>query len=235
MTCAQGLLRLLWGGGPEVGVLRDWTSDKVIAYFGSGASLQLFTDASSKNGLGFHLKQQQPDHSWKTIQKGSRTLTSAETRYAPTKLELQATRKCHIFLAGTTFKLFTDHRPLVNICNKRKLDDVSNSRILRSLLKLMDYNFTVEYIPGSHNKAADSFSRHPVDIPDESDETHGEMQTLFFRMCRLSQAQKADCSFRLERIRNATENDLEYQLLKTQVWQGFPEYKHELPELVHLY
>ena len=24
MTCAQGLLRLLWGGGPEVGVLRDW-------------------------------------------------------------------------------------------------------------------------------------------------------------------------------------------------------------------
>ena len=23
MTCAQGLLRLLWGGGPEVGVLRD--------------------------------------------------------------------------------------------------------------------------------------------------------------------------------------------------------------------
>ena len=24
MTCAQGLLRLLWGGGPEVGMLRDW-------------------------------------------------------------------------------------------------------------------------------------------------------------------------------------------------------------------
>ena len=23
MTCAQGLLRLLWGGGAEVGVLRD--------------------------------------------------------------------------------------------------------------------------------------------------------------------------------------------------------------------
>ena len=23
MTCAQRLLRLLWGGGPEVGVLRD--------------------------------------------------------------------------------------------------------------------------------------------------------------------------------------------------------------------
>ena len=29
MTCAQGLLRLLWGG-PEVGVLRDWTEGTVV-------------------------------------------------------------------------------------------------------------------------------------------------------------------------------------------------------------
>ena len=28
MTCAQGLLRLLWGGGPEVGVLRDWVEER---------------------------------------------------------------------------------------------------------------------------------------------------------------------------------------------------------------
>ena len=56
----------------------------------------------------------------------------------------------------------------------------------------MDYNFTVEYISGSHNKLADSFSRHPVDSPDESDEVHGEM--LFLQMCCLSQAEKADCS-----------------------------------------
>ena len=28
MTCAQGLLRLLWGG-PEVGVLRDWLDESI--------------------------------------------------------------------------------------------------------------------------------------------------------------------------------------------------------------
>ena len=55
------------------------TSNKVIAYFRSGSPLQLFIDASLKNGLEFHLKQQQPDHSWKKIQTGSRTLNSAET------------------------------------------------------------------------------------------------------------------------------------------------------------
>ena len=32
MTCAQGLLRLLWGE-PEVGVLRDWLSKKACSWF----------------------------------------------------------------------------------------------------------------------------------------------------------------------------------------------------------
>ena len=41
----------------------------------------------------------------------------------------------------------------------------------------MDYNFTAKNIPGSHNKEADSFSRHPVNIPDESVETHSEICT----------------------------------------------------------
>ena len=90
-------------------------------------------------------------------------------------------------------------------------------------------------IPGSQNKAPDSFSRHSVDNSDKSDEAHGEIQTFSLQICCLSQAQKSDCSFRLERIRNAAENDLEYQLLKTQVWQSFPMHKHESPELVHPY
>ena len=32
MTCAQGLLRLLWGGA-EVGVLRDWVYSKTLVGF----------------------------------------------------------------------------------------------------------------------------------------------------------------------------------------------------------
>ena len=96
--------------------------------------------------------------------------------------------------------------------HKRKLNDASNSRILRSLLKLMGYNFTVAYIPGSHSEASDFFSHHLVDNPDKSDETHGKIQTFILQMYCLSQAQKAESSFRLERIRNTAENDLEYQL-----------------------
>ena len=116
------------------------TSNNVIVYYRPGAPLRLFTNASLKHGLGFYLKQQQIDNNWKTIQTGSRTLKSAETRYAPIKLELQAfvyaTKKCHNFLVGTKFNLFTDHSPLVSICNKRRLDNINNSRILQSLLKI---------------------------------------------------------------------------------------------------
>ena len=180
----------------------------------------MFTDASLKHGLGFYLKQQQTDNDWKTIQTGSRTLTPAETRYAPIELELQAivyaTKKCHNFLAGTKFNLFTDHRPLVNICNKRRLDKINNSRILQSLLKLMDYNFTVNYIPGSQNKVADS-------------------QAFFLRICCLSQAEMADCSFQLEKLKQIADNDMEYQFLKAQINQGFPQNKHNLSELLQPY
>ena len=179
------------------------TSNNVIAYYRPGAPLRLFTDASLKHGLGFYLKQQQTDNNWKTIQTGSRTLTPAETIYAPIELELQAivyaTKKCHNFFAGTKFNLFTDHRPLVSICNKQRLDNINNSRLLRSLLKSMDYNFTVNYISGSQNKVADSFSRNPVDNPDETDQQHADSQEFFLRLCRLSQAEMADCSFRLEK------------------------------------
>ena len=59
------------------------TSNNVIAYYRPGTPLRLFTDASLKHDLGFYLKQQQIDNDWKTIQTGSRTLTPAETRYAP--------------------------------------------------------------------------------------------------------------------------------------------------------
>ena len=213
-------------------------SNNVTAYR-PGAPLRLFTDASLKHGLGFYLKQQQIDNDWKTIQTGSRTVTPTETRYAPIELELQAIvytmKKCHTFLAGTKFNLFTDHRPLVSICNKQRLNNINNSRILRSLLKLIDYNFTVNYIPGSQNKVADSFSRNPVDNLDETDQQHADSQAFFLQTCRLSQAKMADCSFQLEQLKKTADNDVEYQLLKAQINQGFPQNKHDLSELLHPY
>ena len=88
---------------------------------------------------------------------------------------------------------------------------------------------------GSQNKVADSFSRNPVDNPDETDQQHADSQAFFLRICRLSQAEMADCSFRLEKLKEIADNDVEYQLLKAQINQGFPQNKHDLSDLLHPY
>ena len=59
------------------------TSEHVLGYNRPNAPMQLYTDACLKNCLGFVLKQQQPDLSWRPIQLGSRTLHDAKTRFAP--------------------------------------------------------------------------------------------------------------------------------------------------------
>ena len=60
------------------------TSEHVRAFHRPNAPMQLYTDASLKNVLGFVLKQQQPDLLWRPIQLGSHnTLHDAETHYAP--------------------------------------------------------------------------------------------------------------------------------------------------------
>jgi len=148
-------------------------SDKILAYYCQGRPFRLFTDASNINGLGCVLQQMQTDGTWRPIQVASRSLLDAETRYHPVELELQcvawATRKCRTFLLGNRFICYTDHQPLVNIWIKKRLDEMVNSRISKSLMKLMDYDFKMEWIPGVNNKIADALSRNPAATPDETD------------------------------------------------------------------
>ena len=178
------------------------TSEHMQAYYRPNAPMQLYTDASLKNGLGFVLKQQQPDLSWRPIQLGSRMLHDAETRYAPIELELQAivyaTSKCNMCLGGHNFVIFTDHRPLTTICYKRRFHD----RILRSLVKLMDYNCIVEYLPGVENRTADTLSRQPTDTPTQHEIENLTQPVFHINTARRVQAEAADCSFRLQQIQD---------------------------------
>ena len=52
---------------------------------------------------------------------------------------------------------------------------------------------------------------------------------------RRVQTEAADCSFRLLQIQDVAAEDLEYQLLKAQILQGFPPDKSKLPQALHLY
>ena len=181
----------------------------------------------------------QSNGTWRPIQVASRSLLDAETRYHPIELELQcvawATRKCRTFLLGNRFVCYTDHQPLINIWNKKRLDEMVNSRILKCLMKLMDYDFQMEWIPGVENKIADALSRNPAVKPDKTDEQdYGEISRQISSLINAC-AQEAQCSFRLEKVKEVADADIEYQLLKQQILSGFPVSKNKLSDLLHAF
>lgn len=128
----------------------------------------------SKNGISYILIQKHctclsdlPDcreNGLKIVLADSPFLSAAEQRYAPIKGEALAaawgleqtkyfTQRCNDLL------IVTDHKPLVKILGDRTLNEISNSRILR--LKQRTLPFTIAYLPGKTNSAADAASRYP--------------------------------------------------------------------------
>ena len=94
----------------------------------------------------------------------SRKLKPAEVKYATIERELlaiiEAVRKFHVYLYGSTFVLETDHMPLAYL--KKYSENCKNGRLTRWSLFLQDYSFDIRYIKGSTNLLADYLSRSPT-------------------------------------------------------------------------
>ena len=89
-----------------------------------------------------------------------RSLTPAESNYAPIKGEclalVWATRKFRQFLHGQRFTLRTDHAALKWPNTVR----FENLKLERWAVRLQEFDFEVEYLPGENNVVADHLSRH---------------------------------------------------------------------------
>ena len=149
-------------------------SPLVVKPFDPALPTQLLTDASRLKGLGYALVQRlTPSSPMRLIQCGSRSLASAETRYATIELECLAIawaiQDCRHYLFGGAFEVLTDHRPLVGIFDKM-IGDIANGRLARIRMKLTDYSFNVTYVAGKTHYLADSLSRNPVFDPPECPE-----------------------------------------------------------------
>ena len=57
MTCEQGLLRLLWGGGPEVGVLRHCSDGQFIKQAWLECAPVLFENFNEKEKIIQRIKE----------------------------------------------------------------------------------------------------------------------------------------------------------------------------------
>jgi len=151
-------------------------SPAVVKYFDPTLPSFILTDAS-RTGLGFALVQRDEDGRNHLIMCGSRSLTPAETRYAPVELEclgvVYALQKCEFYIRGApnAFQVITDHKPLVGVFDK-PLGDTANPRLLRLRLRTVDLNFTVKWQPGKMNIIADALSRAPTaPAPEGVDDT----------------------------------------------------------------
>ena len=106
----------------------------------------------------------------------------------------------------------------------------------------MNYNFTAMWIKGIKNDAADALSRHPCQSPNQGDElaeydvslnSSQEIDTQASSISQMLQSatDPADLeNLHLQELREHAHADREYQDLKTQIREGFPNQKGSLPE-----
>ena len=152
---------------------------QALTPFVEGRTTIVMVDAC-EYGLGAVLTQQECGREF-TLGFASRTLREVERKYSTIEKELLACvwgiEKFKPYLWGRKFVLKTDHKPLVEILSGRKIKNAT-ARISRLTVKLLEYNFTVVYIPGRQNSRADCLSRLPIP-PLEGEESETAVDECF--------------------------------------------------------
>ena len=126
-------------------------------YSDSAEKMELYVDASG-SACGACLMQKR-DGEYRVIAYASMTFSDTERRYSATDRELAALRwginNFRCFLAGVAFLVFSDHKPLIFLEHMSS----SNSRLMRTVAELAEFDYEVRYRPGVDNEAADFLSR----------------------------------------------------------------------------
>lgn len=110
----------------------------------------------------------------KPVYFSSRSLTESESNYAQIEKELLSitdacTKKFHEIIYGRKITVYTDHLPLISLMDK-EIHKIPNNRLRRMKLKLVPYDITVRYLPGSQMYIADLLSRNFIKRPQIDDE-----------------------------------------------------------------
>ena len=131
------------------------------------------TDGSKLNGISVVVYQKQANDKWRVIDCASRYLQDAEKRYYPIEIKMLAItwgiKRMQMYLDGLpSFKVYTDHKPLIPILNYKGLGEMS-PRIQATRMKLLQFSFVATHIPGKELLDADAFSRSPTEQPTKDD------------------------------------------------------------------
>ena len=114
---------------------------------------------ASNIAVGGVLSQDQPDGTIHPVAYFSTTLNKSQQNWSAHSKEayalLVAVRTWHVYLAGTSFVLQSDHNPLVHI---RSMKD-PRGKFARLISELEEHDYSVCYKPGKQHTKADALSR----------------------------------------------------------------------------
>ena len=170
-----------WTWGPEqqkaVQQIKEClTTAPVLQHYDPARELVLATDAGP-NGLGACLAHRDENGQEHPIAYASRSLSKAERNYSQIDKEATAivfgVTKFETFLWARKWILVTDHKPLQAIFGpKNAFPALVTARLHRYAVKLMPYNFQVEFREGKRNGNADCLSRLPLKPGRETGESY---------------------------------------------------------------
>ncbi|UYV64758.1 K02A2.6-like [Cordylochernes scorpioides] len=140
------------------------TTQPILAAYDIRKPTMVSSDASSY-GLGAVLKQEGKNGIWRPVAYSSRTMTPTEKRYAQIEKEtLAITWACERFqdfLLGKSFRIETDHKPLIPLFSTKELSSLT-PRLQRFRMRMMRFGFEIVHIPGKGLLDADALSRQPL-------------------------------------------------------------------------
>ena len=103
----------------------------------------------------------------------SRALNETEQRYAQIEKEALATtwawERFRDYLIGKSFKIQTDHKPLVPLLGSKDIDSLPPC-IQRFRMRLMAFSYTIEHVPGKNMSTADTLSRATLEESNQADQ-----------------------------------------------------------------